>query len=147
MTASKKNFILTIAACVIGGSFIFVVVIPFISFSRMTSTVMKKSSPDKQRTAKLIRTQFIDVNFKVNVDGKRVYTSPDFAPIQTDFREQIVWDTNSQIIVLEVAGKRIFGYHVVEKRALTDSEIIKIEFTPFEKLRYEGTLPKDVSEK
>jgi len=108
------------------------------------STVMTKRSPDRQHTATLSRLQGIDVKFRVTVDGSRVYASPDFAPIRADFREQIVWDTKSQAVVLEVAGRRIFGYHAVEKRPLTDSEVLKVQFTPFDELRFEGTLPKEI---
>ncbi len=107
------------------------------------STVMKKPSPDRQHTAKLVRVQGIDVNFRVTVDGRRVYGSPDFAPVRADFREQLVWATNSQVVVLEVAGRRIFGYQAVEKRPLTDSELLKVQFTPFDELHFEGTLPKE----
>ncbi len=109
----------------------------------MVSTVMTKRSPDRQHTAKLSRVQGIDVNFRVSIDGSRVYGSPDFAPVRADFREQLIWDTNSQAVVLEVAGRRIFGYHVGEKRPLTDLELSKIHLTPFEELRFEGTLPKE----
>ena len=108
----------------------------------MVSTVMTKPSPDRQHTAKLSRVQGIDVNFRLTVDGSRVYSSPDFAPIRVDFREHIFWDTNSQVVMLEVAGRRIFGYHVVEKRRLKDAELFKAQLTPFEELRFEGTLPE-----
>lgn len=108
----------------------------------MVSTVMTKRSPDRQHTAKLSRVQGIDVNFRVTVDGARVYGSPDFSPVRADFRELLIWDTNSQAVVLEVAGRRIFGYHVGEQRPLTDSELLQIHLTPFEELRFEGTLPK-----
>ena len=110
----------------------------------MVSTVMTKRSPDRQHTATLSRVQGIDVNFRVTIDGTRLYGSPDFAPIRADFREQLIWDSNSQAVFLEVAGRRIFGYHVVKKRTLTDSELLEIHLTPFEELRFEGTLPQDV---
>jgi len=108
----------------------------------MVSTVMTKRSPDRQHIAKLSRVQGIDVNFRVAIDGRRVYGSPDFAPVRADFREQLIWDTNSQAVVLEVAGRRIFGYHVDEMRPLTDSELEKIHLTSFEKLGFEGKLPE-----
>ena len=84
------------------------------------------------------------MNFFVSVDGSRVYGSPDFAPVRADFREQLIRDTNSQLVVLEVAGRRILGYHVGEKRSMTDSELAMIRLTPFEELRFEGTLPKEI---
>ena len=141
MTTTKKIVIVV-------GSVTGVVALLFAGFLalfyfNMVSTVMKKPSPDGQHTAKLVRTRGIDVNFRVAVDGRTVYGSPDFAPVRADFREQLVWDTNGQVVVLEVAGKRIFGYHAVEKRPLTDSELLKVQFTPFEELRFEGALPKE----
>lgn len=131
------------------GSVVPVVVLGFAGFLAMfyfsmVSTVMTKRSPDRQHTAKLTRVQGVDVNFKVTVDGKRVFGSPDFAPVHADFREQLIWDTNSAAVVLEVAGRRIFGYHVGEKRPLTDSELHEIRLTPFEELHFEGKLPKEV---
>lgn len=142
MTTTKKTLLVI-------GSVVGVAVIAFAAFLAMfyfgmVSTVMIKRSPDRQHTAKLSRVQGIDVNFRVTVDGTRVYGSPDFAPVRADFREQLIWDTNSQAVVLEVAGRRIFGYHVREKRSLTDMELLKIHLTPLEELRFEGTLPKDV---
>jgi len=142
MTTTKKTLLII-------GSVVGVVVLGFAGFVAMfyfsmVSTVMTKRSPDRQHTAKLTRVQGIDVNFKVTVDGTRVYGSPDFAPVRADFREQLIWDTNSVAVILEVAGRRIFGYHVAEKRSLTDSELHQIHLTRFEELRFEGTLPKDV---
>lgn len=112
-------------------------------YSTMTSTLMEKVSPDKQHIVKLVRLSGIDVNFDVKVDGSRVYRSPDFRSAQADSRAQVIRDKSSRMVVLEVATKRIFGYHVVEKRALADSELMKVEFTPFSELRYEGKLPKE----
>jgi len=142
MTTTKKTLVII-------GSAVGVAVLAFVGFVAMfsfsmVSTVMTKRSPDRQHTAKLSRVQGIDVNFRVTVDGKWVYGSPDFAPVPADFREQLIWDTDSQTVVLEVASRRIFGYHVGEQRPLTDTELLKIHLTPFEELRFEGTLPKDV---
>ena len=110
-----------------------------------TSHVMTKTSPDGGHTAKLVRSQGIDVNFDLSVDGDRVYWSPDFAPEKADFRERIAWDESGQSVVLEVGGERLFGYSATEKRPLTDTELLKIAFTPFSALGYEDTLPKQNS--
>ncbi|MEI9962537.1 MAG: hypothetical protein WDM76_15880 [Limisphaerales bacterium] len=139
--------VLLVVSLVVG-----IIIIGFASFVAMfyfsmVSTVMTKRSPDGQHTAKLIRVQGIDVNFRVKVDGSFVYGSPDFAPVHADFREQLIWNTNSQAVVLEVAGRSIFGYHVGEKRALTNGELYKIYLTPFEELRFEGTLPNKILDK
>ena len=58
--------------------------------------------------------------------------------MRADFREQLIWDTNSASVVLKVAGRRIFGYHLGEKRPLTESELHQIHLTRFEELRFEG---------
>jgi hypothetical protein len=141
MTTTKKT--LLVVGSVVGVAVLALAGFVAMFYFSMVSTVMTKRSPDRQHTAKLSRVQGIDVNFRVSVDGSSVYGSPDFAPVRADFREQLIWDTNSQAVVLEVAGRRIFGYHVGEKRPLTDSELPKIHLTPFEELRFEGTLPKE----
>jgi len=110
----------------------------------VVSTGMTKRSPDGQHVARLSRVEGSDVSFKVTVDGSSVYSSPDFASVRADFREQLVWDDKSQVVMLEVAGQRIFGYHADEKRPLVDSELLRIQVTPFEELRFEGTLPKEI---
>lgn len=137
MTTTKQTLLLI-------GSVVGVAVLGFAGLLamfhfRMTSTVMTKYSPDRQHSAKLIRKQLIDVNFIVKVDGAAVYGSPDFRPVHADFREQLIWDTNSVAVVLEVAGRRIFGYHAGEKRPLKESELHRIHLTPFEELGFEGT--------
>ncbi len=143
MTTIKK-------ALLVIGSSVGVAALALAGFAAMfyfstVSTVITKHSPDRQHTAKLSRVQGIDVNFRVIVDGRRVYNSPDFAPVHADFREQVIWDTDGQSVFLEVAGRRIFGYHVGEKRPLTDQELSRIHLTPFEELRFEGTLPREIS--
>ncbi len=145
MTASKKA-LLTVG-CLIGGEAILFVVIVAAFYFSMVLTVMKKASPDGQHTAKLVRIDGIDVNFKVIVDGRRVYSSPDFAPVSADFREQIVWDEDSNSVVLEVGGRRIFGYQAAEQREMSDSELLNVRFTPFTELGFEGKLPSETVDK
>jgi len=140
MTATKKT--LLIVGSIVGvAALLFAGFLAMFYFS-MVSIVMTKRSPDRHHTAKLSRVDGIDVNFRITVDGTRVYSSPDFRPVSADFREQLIWDTDSQAVVLEVAGRRIFGYHVGDKRPLTNSELLNFHLTPFEELRFEGTLPK-----
>lgn len=103
--------------------------------------VMTKSSPDGLHTAKLHRINGIDVNFKVTVDGESVYSSADFAPVDADFREQIVWNIDGNIVVLEVGGERLFGFDAAKKQSLTDDELRTVQFTALDELGYEGTLP------
>ncbi len=115
-------------------------------YSLVTWTVMKKASPNGQHTAKLVRTQGIDVNFRLSVDGHRIYVSPDFSPADREFRAQIAWNKLSNIVVFEVAGERLFSYHADEKRSLTDSELLAVEFASLRDLRYEGTIPREAVE-
>jgi hypothetical protein len=111
-------------------------------FSSVT-TVQSKLNPTGSHRAKLVRHQGIDVNFKVVVDGETIYYSPDFAPVEFDFREQIAWDKTGKIVVLEVAGKRLFAYDAEQKRQLTETELLAVEYMPFFEYRYEGKLPEE----
>jgi hypothetical protein len=107
------------------------------------TTVQSKANASKTHTAKLVRYKGIDINFAVQVDGERIYFSPDFAPVDYDFREQIAWDKTGTIVVLEVAGKRLFGFDADRKRQLSDEELYKVEYIPFSEYRYEGKLPAE----
>ncbi len=142
MTAENKNR--TVPCLFVGVASLFVVFCAGLYFSTV-STVMKKASPDRQHIAKLVRTDGIDVNFWVTVDGRQVYSSPDFRPMHADFRERIDWDENGNTVVLEVGGKRIFGYQAVEQRNLSAAELLNVQFTPFTELGFEGELPSAAS--
>ncbi len=106
MTASNRA-LLTIG-CLIGGAAIVLVLLVAAFYFSIVSTVMTKVSPNGQHSAKLVRIDGIDVIFRVFVDGRRVYSSPDFAPARADFREQIVWSADDNIVVLEVGGEPHF---------------------------------------
>jgi hypothetical protein len=108
----------------------------------VVSTVQIKTSHLGKHEAKLFRYQGIDVNFRVQIDGEGVFYSPDFAPVEYDFREQIVWDKTGNILVLEVAGKRIFAYDALQKRPLSNSELLAVEYVPFSEFHFEGELPE-----
>ena len=112
-----------------------------------TFTVIKKRSPDKKHSAKLItRDNGIDINLLLWVDGRLVYTSPDFAaPMKADFQERVMWDQTHRIVVLEAGGERLVGYHVVQKRTLHDSELPKVQLAPFADLRFTADLPSTAS--
>lgn len=130
--------ILLLIVCLAGVAVLAFAGLLAIFYFSMVSTVMTKRSPDGQHTAKLVRVQGIDVNFRVTVDGSRIYSSPDFAPRSADFREHLFWDAKSEVVVLKVAGRRIFAYKLSENRPLTESELPEIELTPFEELGFEG---------
>ncbi len=109
----------------------------------LPNTVQQTTNLAKTHTAKLVRHDGIDVNFKVVIDGEDVFYSPDFAPVEDDFRERLIWNEQGNVIVLEVAGKRLFGYDVIEKRKLSNKELMAVEYIPFSKYRYEGKLPEE----
>lgn len=113
---------------------------------RNVQTYIKKRSPDGKHTATVKRKQWIDVNVMMNVGGRRVYGSPDFRRSGADLAEQVIWHTNSQIVVLEIAGRRIFGYHAVEKRPLNPSEIQSVRSFPSNQFRFDGEVATNLEE-
>ncbi|MFT3742727.1 MAG: hypothetical protein QM785_00400 [Pyrinomonadaceae bacterium] len=113
----------------------------FLIYRSLIQTVQIKSNLDGSHSAKLLRHNGIDINFRVQVDGKDVYYSPDFAPVDLDFRERIAWDKTGRSVILEVAGNRLFGYSTQEKRALTDEELQLAEYPAFSEFHFEGKLP------
>ena len=125
-------------ASVIVSLLLWLVLVVYFSF---VSTAQKKTSPDGSHRAKLVRVDGIDVNFKFVVDGDEVYSSPDFAPVRDDFREQINWDASGHIVILEVAGQRLFGFDASARRRLTDKELLAVEYPPFANYGFEGKLP------
>ena len=85
-------------------------------------------SPDRAHRAELWRLDHLDRNYSVYLDGRKVYGSPDFAPRDDlPFRETLHWDSSGRIVILEVAGHRIFGYDAASGRRLTDSELLAAE--------------------
>jgi hypothetical protein len=97
----------------------------------LTTKLQKLDSRDRKHTAELLRMDGIDRNYTVRVDGQRVYRSPDFAPRRDiPFRETLTWDSTGSIVILEVAGNRIFGYDTSHARALTDEQLLAAELPP-----------------
>ncbi len=137
MKISKGGEIVITFALIIGG------LCAVLYYLFAGTIVQSKSNPTGSHKAKLIRFQGIDVNFRVIVDGENSYYSPDFAPVEFDFREQIAWDKTGNIIVLEVAGKRLFAYNAEQRKQLSDSELLSVEYTPFYEYHYEGKLPEE----
>ncbi len=94
-------------------------------------TVQILYSPEYKHKAVLKRLDGIDLVFFVIVDGRKVYSSPDFAPNRrVDFRERLIWDKTGNIVILEVAGKRLFGYNTQTRKAMSDMELLSIEYAP-----------------
>jgi len=102
-----------------------------------TRTVQILHSPDNTHKAVLKRLDGIDLNFWVIVDGQKVYSSPDFAPNRRlNFRERITWDKTGRILILEVAGRRLFGYSADARKALSDAELMSAKYTPESNAEY-----------
>ena len=94
-------------------------------------TVQILYSPECKHKAVLKRLDGIDLVFFVIVDSRKVYASPDFAPKRTvDFEERLVWDKSGTVVVLEVIGRRLFGYDTKRGKPLSDSELLSIEYAP-----------------
>src|SRR5205823_12241820 len=70
------------------------------------------TTSDERHTAELYRLyNYIDVNLKVVLDGKKVFVSPDFAPDSSKaFREFITWDESGTNLILSVADSVVFAY-------------------------------------
>ena len=134
-----KNFILKFPVFI--SVLIFFAVISIWFF--LPNTVQQTTNSEKSHTAKLVRHDGIDVNFKVVVDGEDVFYSPDFAPVEDDFRERLIWNEKGNVVVLEVVGKRLFGYDAIQKRKLSNRELMAVEYLPFSKYGYEGKLPEE----
>ncbi len=83
MKTSTKSILVTCVSIVAAAS-IFCGLLAAMYFS-MVYGVMKKTSPDGLHVAKLVRSQGIDVNFIVRVDGQKVFRSADFRPTHSDF--------------------------------------------------------------
>jgi hypothetical protein len=73
----------------------------------------------------------VDRNYRVDVDGRRVFGSDDFAPRRDiPYRETLYWDRSGRFVILEIAGHRVFGYEAATGRRLSDSELLAAESPP-----------------
>jgi hypothetical protein len=127
--------------CVGSVCFVAVLIGGGIVYGAFFAPMLTKNSPSRRHTAKLWRSQAIDVNYTVAVDGDVVYRSADFAPVNADFREQLYWNADGDAVLLEIAGTKLFGYNAAGRRTLSDEELNDFRPTPFETLRFEGILP------
>lgn len=106
-------------------------------------------SADGSTRAELVRRYALfDLNFMVFVNGQKIYTSPDFdGTYKIAYRETICWDTSGKDLVLEIAGRRLFGYNLATKRRLTDRELLalKIQYATPRELGLEGRWPDEAN--
>ena len=114
------------------GLALFACVIPSYLDRLFRTELMTLTTRDRSHRAVLIRSDvFVDRNYIVKVDGQRVYVSPDFAPRHDlPYRETLLWDRTGRVVLLEIAGHRLFGYDVSRGRALTTSELLAAELPP-----------------
>ena len=118
-----------------------------LSFPEEILTDITKLSPDRKHKARLVtREASFDVNVFLEVNGQPVYVTPDFrAPAQFDFREYLFWDKGGTVVVLEVAGKRLFGYDARNLRGLTVAELSRVQLSSFDDLGFAHVLPTDLA--
>jgi len=130
----KTVKVIAIVLCTLVGLGLIYVVAVFLFFSLFvfpTRTVQILPSPNNTHEAVLKRLDGIDLVFFVIIDGQKVYSSPDFAPNRrVVFHERIIWDKTGDIVVLEVTGKRLFGYNTQTCKALSDTELLSVEYAP-----------------
>jgi hypothetical protein len=88
-------------------------------------TVQILYSPDEKHHAALLKKENLaDINFIVEVDGRRIYESPDFMPfVDGSYRETLLWDKTGRVVVLELMGKRVFAYDTQARRRLQKGEL------------------------
>jgi hypothetical protein len=94
--------------------------------------VQTLKSPDGVHRAVLLRKHNLaDINFIVKVDGERVYESADLMGFPNHwYRETLVWDKTSRIVVLELMGKHVFAYDTQSKRRLQKGELNQYKLWP-----------------
>jgi hypothetical protein len=89
------------------------------------------ASKDRTHLAVVERNRWIDLNFRVILDGQPIYFSPDFKPVYSHpMRETLLWDDSERYLIFEVLGRRLFGYDVEQERRLSDKELLALKTTP-----------------
>jgi hypothetical protein len=122
--------------------------IAFLVFDRLSTvlgewrTIQVIKTEARTHTAELCRLYgYIDVNFKIILDGKKIYHSPDFSPAyDRPFRELIAWDESQKNIVFMAADQIIFAYNLDTKAQVPKeafSSLVIPHYTLFD-IGYEG---------
>ena len=122
-------------ACFVLGALFSLVQIPiycFVSSITVGKHVQTLVSPDERHTAVLLsKHNLADFNFIVKVDGVKVYESPDlWGRDDHFFREQLIWDKTSRVVVLEIMGKRVFAYNADAQETLAKGQLSGYKFYP-----------------
>ena len=88
--------------------------------------VQRLASLDRTHLAILERVDNIDLNFRILLDGQKIYHSPDFKPNSSlPFRETLLWDITGKQLLFEITGRRLFGYDVQKQRVLSGAEVLQ----------------------
>jgi hypothetical protein len=102
-------------------------------------------SSDKVHQAALEREEhFLDLTFRVILDGQQIYRSPEFGGRpDIPFRETLLWDDSGNILLFEVGGHRLFGYDIAQSRTLSNVELVQVKASPVPDRKYgfEGQWP------
>lgn len=138
MSFRPREFVAFLA----GGAVMFVLIkgIPTVVGDWRTVQTIKTS--DGAHEANLKRLYgYMDVNFEVELDNKKIYRSPDFAPNpENSFRERITWSRDETLLLLLVADEILFGYDIPAETAFPPERFdqISVPPQPLHALGYEG---------
>lgn len=136
----KKIFSLAFAFLLGGLTFLLITHLGTVFGEWRTIQVIK--TEDRNHTAELRRLYgYIDVNFKIILDGKKIYHSPDFAPAyDRPFREWITWDKTRKNIIFVVTDQILFAYNLNTGAPVPAEEFSSLEIPHYtlSDIGYEG---------
>jgi hypothetical protein len=99
-------------------------------------------SRDCQHTAELYRLYgYIDANFEIHLDGKRIHRSPDCVPDPAlPFRETLAWDVSGNVLLFQLAGETVFAYDLPSRAEISVDQFSAIEVpkVTLEDIAFEG---------
>lgn len=74
------------------------------------------------------RYGYIDVNFRIELDGEEIYRSADFSPdLGNAFLERITWDTSEKNLLFLVANQVLFAYDLVTRSPILEHSFDDLE--------------------
>ncbi len=106
-------------------------IIPRNIFGIIPDVSRRLSSPDRSKRALLIRRHAFDLNFKVEVNGKKLFYSHDYFPDLTfNWNENIDWSKDSSLLVLSIhepdANEPFkWAYDFKEQKEFLDPNVIE----------------------
>jgi hypothetical protein len=109
-------------------------------------TIQVIKTENRGHTAELRRLYgYVDVNFEIHLDGRKIYHSPDFAPAyDRPFREWITWDEGRKNVVFMAADQILFAYNLDDHASVPTKEFPSLvipRYSLFD-LGYEGEYPE-----